>query len=388
MQHSILTYLALLGLSINISALPAAQNDAKHMDQLCYEDNPLRALERFTSVANGFCPGFLSADGKGHPPKTLGDFQHWEFYSACSCYEKTASGNINPTSTGGILSPTTVAAAPPTTAAVEEDAISSAPASSNKAAKPIPSSATETPPPATSSSAIEAAPASSQPAAISNSPSGTTHPIAAIKPNSKGKRGIAYNYKSQPTWSAFFKSSPYAVWGSNWDDQRTSALDLSFTYIPTIVVDSSLSNSNWLARIPALIASGTTALFGSNEPDNAGQANLPAASAAAVHAKYLQPFAGQVALGTPAVTNGGSPSGLTYLDAFATDCANCTFDFINVHFYLQRSDVDTAQFASALKEHIDVKVPAVQAKHANLKDLPIVIGEVRFTFPLFLLFSP
>ena len=93
----------------------------------------------------------------------------------------------------------------------------------------------------------------------------------------------------------------------------------------------------------------------------------------------MQPFAGEAALGTPAVTNGGGSSGLRFLDDFATACTGCTFNFINLHFYLQRSDVNTVQFSEALKKHLDVSLPAIQAKHVSLKGLPVMLGEFWLT---------
>lgn len=47
----------------------------------------------------------------------------------------------------------------------------------------------------------------------------------------------------------------------------------------------------------------------------------------------MEPFAGQALLGTPAVTNGGAPMGLTWLSNFMEACTGCTFDFINLHWY-------------------------------------------------------
>lgn len=123
-----------------------------------------------------------------------------------------------------------------------------------------------------------------------------------------------------------------------------------------------------------------TGLNRSNEPDNAGQANLTPSQAASVYKKYMQPFKGQAALGTPAVTNGGSPGGLTFLEAFLDKCTGCTFDFINIHYYLQRSDVNTKQFTQAFKDYIDKDIPAMQAKYKQLKGLKIMIGEVSHTF--------
>ena len=121
-------------------------------------------------------------------------------------------------------------------------------------------------------------------------------------------------------------------------------------------------------------------LNSSNEPDNAGQANLKVADAVTVHKKYLQPFYGEVQLGTPAVTNGGGATGLNYLEAFLEACTDCSFNFVNVHHYLQRSDFNVTGYASALMDYIDNQVPAVQAKHDSIKGLPIFIGEVSSSF--------
>jgi hypothetical protein len=48
---------------------------------------------------------------------------------------------------------------------------------------------------------------------------------------------------------------------------------------------------------------------------------------------YMQPYAGQVRLGAPAVTNGGAPMGLTYLTNFLSSCTGCQVDFCPIHWY-------------------------------------------------------
>ena len=89
----------------------------------------------------------------------------------------------------------------------------------------------------------------------------------------------------------------------------------------------------------------------------------------------MQPYVGTVQLGTPAVTNGGGQTGLTYLENFVKQCSNCTFDFVNVHYYLKRSDVDVAQFVQAAKDYIEKDIPAVANQYPQLKGVPIYIGE-------------
>lgn len=80
---------------------------------------------------------------------------------------------------------------------------------------------------------------------------------------------------------------------------------------------------------------------------------------------------------TPSVTNGGGATGLSYLEAFVVECSGCVFDAINIHHYVQRSDVSVDQAVSALESYIDTTVSAVQQKHPQLKGLPIIVGEVR-----------
>lgn len=115
----------------------------------------------------------------------------------------------------------------------------------------------------------------------------------------------------------------------------------------------------------------------SNEPDNAGQANLSPQNAANVYKQYMMPLKGRGAgIATPAVTNGVGTTGLNYLETFLTFCPGCSFDLINVHHYVQRSDCNVDQAVTALKDYIDRVIPAVQAKHSQLKGLPICLGEV------------
>lgn len=119
----------------------------------------------------------------------------------------------------------------------------------------------------------------------------------------------------------------------------------------------------------------------SNEPDSPAGANLSPSQCVAVYRKYMQPYYGTVQLGTPAVTNGGGQAGLTYLDNFASICTGCAFNFVNVHFFVDRSEMSVAQYVQALKDYVDIHVPAVQAKHEQLNGLPIAIGKVRPSIP-------
>ena len=114
----------------------------------------------------------------------------------------------------------------------------------------------------------------------------------------------------------------------------------------------------------------------SNEPDSPSGASLSLSQCVTVYREFLQPYYGTVQLGTPAVTNNGGQAGLTYLDNFALQCIGCAYNFVNVHFYVDRSQMNVAQYVQALKDYVDIDVPAIQAKHLALTGLPIAVGEV------------
>lgn len=126
----------------------------------------------------------------------------------------------------------------------------------------------------------------------------------------------------------------------------------------------------------------------SNEPDNPSEANLTPSQSVKVYKTYMQPYFGTVQLGTPAVTNGGGQAGLAYLDTFVSLCTGCTFNFVNVHFFIDRSAMDVSQYLQAFKDYVDISVPEVQAKHTSLSGLPIAVGEVSIIIPIFPRITP
>lgn len=118
-------------------------------------------------------------------------------------------------------------------------------------------------------------------------------------------------------------------------------------------------------------------IHSSNEPDHPDQANLTPAQAAQVYKQYMMPLHGLGAkICTPSVTNGVGTYGLDYLQKFVAECSGCVFDVINIHHYLQRSDLDVDGAVRVLKDYIDHTVPAVQQKYPQLQGLKIFLGEV------------
>jgi len=91
--------------------------------------------------------------------------------------------------------------------------------------------------------------------------------------------------------------------------------------------------STWKANAQAAINSGSTHLVAFNEPDMPSQSNIDPTTAAQSYSQYMSGFPSNVKLGAPAVTNGGAPSGLTWLQNFLDACSDCQIDFIPIHWY-------------------------------------------------------
>lgn len=103
--------------------------------------------------------------------------------------------------------------------------------------------------------------------------------------------------------------------------------------------------STWSTNAEAAIAGGAKYFLGFNEPDNPGQANLDAASAAAAHIQYMNPYCDKVSCSSPAITNSNlAGESIQWLEAFVSACAGgCKFSFCAAHWY---SPADTADFLS------------------------------------------
>ncbi|KAL9011692.1 MAG: hypothetical protein Q9173_003486 [Seirophora scorigena] len=295
---------------------------------VCYEDNPFRALQRFSSDAAAFCPKFIQTPSEPIPSNLAG-VPVSRLSSACTCFQKTAAP-VNPVSS------------------------------------PTKSAPVVTPTPTSVASTV------AEPAALP--PTGQTSLIG--RAYSGGKRGLVYDYTSKD-YSKFFRDSNKIGFGSNWRENRISAPGVTFdgAFVPTIHVDGNLRNDGWLDKVKALISSGSPMIFASNEPDLREQANLSPAQAATVYKKYVQPFAGQVAIASPAITNGGGSSGLGYLENFVRECGGCHFDLINVHHYVNRGDVNVDQAVSAVKSYLSNDVAAFQARHPQFQNTKICVGE-------------
>ncbi|KAH2328145.1 hypothetical protein KXW28_006387 [Aspergillus fumigatus] len=143
----------------------------------------------------------------------------------------------------------------------------------------------------------------------------------------QGKRGLAYN---DGALANLFSGYSHVTWGYSWGYER-NGLGASLDFNPMLWGLPSSLDPQWTA---AVHATGVEAILGFNEPDLGSQSNISPADAAAGYLVSLQPFAAQVRISTPAVTNGPPPNmGTGWMDQFFEHCRTCTIDLVAIHWY-------------------------------------------------------
>ncbi len=145
------------------------------------------------------------------------------------------------------------------------------------------------------------------------------------------ERGLAFN---DPNMIRNFDGAgTQATWGYNWDSAMPSTFPGYLEFVPMLWGDGSDHTSNWFNNVNNAITRGSAHILAFNEPDACGwgQACMSPRAAANAYRQYMMPYAGQVALGAPAVTNG--PNGLNWLQDFLNACSGCKIDFVPIHWY-------------------------------------------------------
>jgi hypothetical protein len=175
-----------------------------------------------------------------------------------------------------------------------------------------------------------------KPTTLATSTSAAKASSTAVAASSGGKRGLAYN--SAAMVSPFSGSSKVS-WAYNWASSSSGLSVSGIEYVPLLWGMASSFTGPWSAAASSAIKSGSKYLMSFNEPDLSTQANLSPGDAASGFKTHMMPFAGKAKLGAPAVTNGGSPMGLTWLKSFLSSCTNCQIDFVCIHWYDSASNV-------------------------------------------------
>lgn len=147
-----------------------------------------------------------------------------------------------------------------------------------------------------------------------------------------GKRGLSYTNDTFTQPYSLSGQNSQVSWGYDWyysryknDDNITNP---AITFYPLLFNDAESLAQAWPAAALAAIDDGADALMSFNEPDlcHDGSACMTVQQSVAAYRRSMQPFAGKVRLGAPAITQ----NGLDYLGQFLGNCTECTIDFINI----------------------------------------------------------
>jgi hypothetical protein len=182
----------------------------------------------------------------------------------------------------------------------------------------------------TSSSAIDGAMKTTSALGPMNSSSNTV--------NGSSKRGLSYN---DATLTQAFAGKGIG-WAYNWGVAPDGSIVEGAEYVPMLWGLNSLDD--WASAVGSAVASGSKHVLGFNEPDLSTQSDIDPQTAANSHIQHMNPLAGQVSIGSPAVTNGAgtSPSmGIDWLNEFFRACAGqCVLNFIAFHWYSEVGQMD------------------------------------------------
>ena len=174
--------------------------------------------------------------------------------------------------------------------------------------------------------------------------------------SSGGKRGAAFNNADMV--QALLGQTNAISWVYNWADNPLSEM-FGVPFYPTMWGEKFAGN--WPKNAQAACDKGAEVLFSFNEPDNAGQANMPPAYAAAKHQEWLNPYAGRGANGGPRISAPSISSsqeknqGIDWLTQFFSACGGkCKVDFCNAHWYGPGGDAGAEEFLTHLRNVRDV----------------------------------
>jgi len=205
--------------------------------------------------------------------------------------------------------------------------------------------------PTTFATAVNSAPPAGAPSAapIPSSAPSTGGGGGGGAPNG-GKKGLSYNDASLT--NAF--AGKGISWVYNWAAGPGGAIVPGAEFVPMLWGQNAVGA--WPAAAAAAIASGSKHALSFNEPDHPEQANMDPQSAATSHIANMNPLAGQVAIGSPAITNGAGTNplmGIDWLREWFKACGGqCKVDFVAFHWYDSANNF--AYFTKHVQDVIDL----------------------------------
>jgi hypothetical protein len=112
---------------------------------------------------------------------------------------------------------------------------------------------------------------------------------------------------------------------------------IDLEYVPLLHSNQEWCTQGWVDNVArAQKTYKVSHVLSFNEPDQCGGGGscMSLSDAISAHKQYIQPLAGSLKIGSPAVTNGGDEGkGLSFLSQFMAGCDGCQIDFVVVHWY-------------------------------------------------------
>lgn len=167
---------------------------------------------------------------------------------------------------------------------------------------------------------------------IASSATPATSSPASSGGSSGSKRGAAYN--EADLVSVLLGSGSKLSWAYNWG-QTSDDLSSELEFVPMLWGNKEKFFDTWATNAQAAIDAGSTCLLSFNEPDNAEQSNIDAATAASWHQEHMNPFSGKARIGAPSITNSNiAGESLDWFNSWVSACGGaCDYDFVPVHWY-------------------------------------------------------
>ncbi|KAI0552722.1 glycosyl hydrolase catalytic core-domain-containing protein [Xylaria curta] len=174
-------------------------------------------------------------------------------------------------------------------------------------------------------------------------------PTSTPVTSSGGKIGLAYNDASLV--QEFLTLGGQASWAYNWGPY-SGTLPKGVTYYPMLWSPAPDHSNGWDSAAKSAISNGADALLSFNEPDIASQANMSPQDAASAHIQWMNPYASQARISTPAISSSENANqGIDWLKQFFTACnGQCKFDFCAAHWYGPGGADGAELFLSHLKD--------------------------------------
>ncbi|KAF1932016.1 glycoside hydrolase family 128 protein [Didymella exigua CBS 183.55] len=181
---------------------------------------------------------------------------------------------------------------------------------------------------------------------------------APTKRASAGKRGLAFpkqnNGVAGSTYTQLFKSYDQITWMYDWEAVIDGTPVSGLEYVPLLHSNQDWCTSGWTTNVAnAKKSYSVKSVLSFNEPDQCGGGGscMSVSDAVTAHKQYIQPLAGSLKIGSPAVTNGdGDAKGINWLKSFMSQCSGCQIDFVVAHYYAWDKAADFKSYLTKFHE--------------------------------------